>query len=361
MKVALVTESLWGMGGANRVLEHFCEIYSQADIYSIFGNKKSISKKISEHSITFSILNRLPFVRKIYRYTYFLWPFVVENFNLSKYDLVISSSSCVAHGVITDLHTKHICYLHSPMRYAWDLSNLYFKKGNFSFWKRLVIPIFLNYLRIWDVIASQRPNVLISNSNFVKKRVQKYWGREVDFVLNPPVKLFKEVVKKERKNYFVAGAPFEFNKRGDFLLDRAVELKFNLKLIGTGSLFKKFRKKYNKYTNIEFLGYVSEKEKMEIFSNAKGFLMAGIEDFGIFPIEAMSCGTPILVANTGSVSEYILEGQNGLSFKYDNKESFEISMKKFNKKKWDYLKISKTVSRFNEKNFREKFEEIVKE
>ena len=216
MRIALVGEALWSMGGANHVLESLCEIYPQADIYALFGNRKYVSEGIGKHKIRLSFLNSFPFIKRIYRYTYFLWPLAIESFDLSSYDLVISASYSVAHGVLTSVDTKHIAYVHTPMRYAWDLKDMYFNKKNFSFWKRLVIPVFLTYLRTWDVSASRRADVLIANSSFVKKRIEKYWDREVDFVLNPPVNLYKGKVVKQKEKYFVAGAPFEPNKGENF-------------------------------------------------------------------------------------------------------------------------------------------------
>lgn len=355
VKVALVTESLWKMGGANRVLEAFCEMYPNADIYALFGDEKNLSETIQKHNIKYSFLNKIPFVKKIYRYTYFLWPIAIESFDLSSYDLVISSSSSVAHGCITGVNTKHICYLHSQMRYAWDMKDVYFNRKNFGFLKRLVIPIFLNYLRTWDVIASQRSDVLISNSEFVKNRCLKYWDREVDFVLNPPVELYTGEIKEKRKEYFVAGAPFEPNKGGEFLLECAKELDFNLKLIGGGSLLKKFKRKYSGCPNIEFVGWVDEKEKWKVLSNSKGFIMPGVEDFGIFPVEAMSCGTPVLAFKKGGVLESVKDGVTGVFFDEQTIRSFEKGLDIFEGMGWKRGGIVENSKRFSKEKFQKAY------
>ena len=361
-KVAIVTESLWKMAGANRVLEALGEVFPQADIYALFGKEESLSNSLRRHSIYFSFLNRLSFIGKLYRYTFHLWPIAVEHFDLSKYDLVISSTSSVSHGVITQLNCKHIAYVHSPMRYAWDLQSLYFSIVNFGLLKRIFVYFSLFFNRIWDVVAAQRPDILITNSNFVKKRVGKYWDRRVDEVIYPPVNVYRGTINTERKDYFLAGAPFEPNKRGDFLLECASKLGFSIKIIGSGSMKKKLKRKYRKYENIEILDWVSEKDKWDLISNAKGFVVAGIEDYGIFCAEALSAGTPVLAYKAGGSLELVKEYISGLFFDDWKVECFEKALNKFNSKKWDYVNVSKCLNNINTKEeFKKKIKRILVE
>jgi glycosyltransferase involved in cell wall biosynthesis len=347
IKVALVTESLWKMAGSNRVLDIFAEIYPQADIFALFGERKKLSKTLREREIKFTFLNRIPLIKKIYRYTFFLWPIAIENIDLSEYDLIISVSSSVAHGVITPLGSKHVVYLNTPMRYAWDLAPLYKEVVGFGLFKRIVRDFFLTINRTWDVVAARRAEGIIANSKFVSKRVKKYWDREVDAVIYPPSERFSGEIKKEREDYFVAGAPFEPNKRGDFLLECAKELGFNLRLIGGGSMKKRLKRRYRKYPNIEFLNWITEEEKWELLSNAKGFLVGGIEDYGIFSCEAISCGTPILAYNGGGSVEIIKEGRNGLFFNRWDVKEFERVVKEFNETEWKYEDIAKSLDNAN--------------
>jgi len=346
-KVALVTESLWKMAGSNRVLEVFAQMYPHADIYALFGDKNNLSSVFKDRNITFSFLNKFPFIKKFYRYTFHLWPVAIEQFDLTDYDLVISSSSSVAHGVITPLGCKHLVYLHTPMRYAWDLAPLYRGIVKFGFLKRLFKEFFLTINRVWDVIAAQRADIIVANSQFVARRVSKYWDRQVDAVVYPPVKEFEGETILKRKDYFVAGAPFEPNKRGDFLLECAAELGFNLKLIGGGSMKKKLRKKYGGLDNIEFLDWVTEEEKWGLISQAKGFIVAGIEDYGIFCAEAISCGTPVLAYAGGGSLEIVKEGESGIFFKEWEIEEFKKSLKKFEEKDWDYEAIKRSLGEVN--------------
>ena len=360
MKIAIIGEGLWCMGGANRVLKSLGEIYPEADIFVLFGDKKLPSQEFTNHKVHYSFLNKIPFIKKLYRYTYFLWPLAVESFDLSEYDLVISSSYSVAHGAITSLNTKHVAYVHTPMRYAWDLKDVYFSKKNFGILRRWIIHPLLTYLRAWDVAASARADMILANSSFVKKRIEKYWDREVDAVVNPPVDLYRGKIIKQREEYFVVGAPFEPNKYGEFLFDIAVDLDFDLKVIGTGGSYPKLKKKYSRYSQIEFLGRISDDEKYDVLSKAKGYIMPGIEEFGIFPVEALSCGTPVLASNVGGALDYLEEGVNGLFFKFGSKEDFEKKFEIFDKKKWDYIRVSKTSKKFEERIFKETFERFCK-
>lgn len=353
-KVAFVTESLYSMGGANRVLEKFLEIFPNADIYALFGDRKKISKKLNNSKIYFSFLNKFLFIQKTYRYTHFLWPLAIEQFDFSNYDLVISSSSSVAHGAITPIYCKHICYLHSPMRYAWDLKDLYMKETRFGFLKKIIVKCFLNFNRVWDTTACQRPDLIIANSEFVKDRAEKYWGRDIDCVIHPPVDAYKGRLHLEKENYFVSGAPFEPNKGGDLLMYCASIMKFNLKVIGEGSMKKRLERKYKKYKNIQFLGKITDIEKWNVLSKASGYILTGIEDFGIFPVEAMSCGTPVLAYARGGVLETVLDGETGILFKKQELKSFKEGFNKMNRKKWDYKYIQKYSQKFTKTDFKKK-------
>ena len=357
IKVALVTESLWGMGGANRVLDSIAEIYPQADIFALFGDPNEISKSLRKHNIYFSKLNRRAFVKKLYRYTYHLWPLHIEQFDFSNYDLVISSSASVAFGVITPLNCKHIAYIHSPMRYLWDLKNL--DNSKFKNLKQRIVDFFLVFLRVWEVSASDRPDIVIANSKFVSKRISKYWGRTSQYILTPPVQYFEGKIPLKREKYVVAGAPFEFNKKGDFLMKCLNDSGIKLKVIGWGSMAWRLKEKYK---NIEFLGKISESEKWNVLSKASCFVVPGIEDYGIFPIEAMSAGTPVLAFNNGGVVENIKEGINGYCFNNWDRDEFLEKLDMVLDTKWDHEKIARIAREVsNSKDmFKEKFEGIVK-
>jgi glycosyltransferase involved in cell wall biosynthesis len=233
------------------------------------------------------------------------------------------------------------------MRYAWDLTSLYRDIVKFGFLKRVVKEVFLSINRVWDVIAAQRAEKIVANSEFVAKRVSKYWDRQVDGVVYPPFERYEGETVLKRDNYFIAGAPFEPNKRGDFLLECASKLGFNLKIMGGGSMEKKLKRKYKRFKNIEFLDWVSEKEKWILLSNAKGFIVAGIEDYGIFCAEAVSCGTPVLAYAGGGSLEILKEGVSGVLFTKWNVNEFKKALEGFKQKNWDYNLVRESLENVN--------------
>lgn len=362
LKVAIVTDSLLKMAGGSKVLECFAQIFPNADIYTLFApvvhkRKGLLSKDILSHKIYTSKLNSIPFVHKanLYRYTLHRWPTHIERFNLSDYDLVISSSWAVSHGVITSLGSKHFAYIHTPMRYIWDMYGVYFDNK----FPQIVYRVASNFLRIWDVSASRRPDIVISNSNFVSKRIQKYWKRKTNYIVYPPVEKYTGEILKDREEYFVSGAPFEPNKGGEFLLECAKEIGFELMIIGSGGNEKSLKRRYGKYQNIHFLGWVSEEEKWEIFSKAKGYIVPGVEEFGIFPVEAMSCGTPVLAYSEGGTLETVKDTIGGMFFRKRDIGSFREAFDIFCNKKWDYHKVAKSVENINDSNrFKEEIKKI---
>ena len=355
LKTAIVVENLFSIGGANMVNLQFADIFPNADIYALFGSEKFVKKYFPNRRVKFSFLNRFPFIKQLYVFTLHLWPTAIESFDLSNYDLVLSSSHTVAKGCITSQNSKHISYIHTPMRYLWDLKNLYSKY-------RFLRAPFLNYLRIWDVYSSKRPDFLISNSKFVATRCKRYWGRDVDRVIYPPVQLYKgDIVEcKDRGDYFVSGAPFAENKGGEFLISCAKSLGFKLKIVGGGRGCRRLMRLASGFGNIEFLGRVSENEKWDILSHAKGFVASGIEDFGIFPVESISCGTPVLASKCGGYLESIVDTINGVFYAENTLESFKMGFEKLNNGTWNIERMRSTVVKFGKERFIKEVEEFIR-
>ncbi|MCD4811827.1 glycosyltransferase [bacterium] len=354
-KIALVVENLFSMGGANVVNLELANLFPEADIFSLYGSKKFVERYLRDREVRFSFLNRFPFIQKLYTFYLPLWPVAVETFDLSNYDLVISSSHGIAKGCITSQESLHISYIHTPLRYLWDLKDIYSKYG-------LLKAPFLNYLRIWDVMSSSRPDILVSNSKFVAQRCKRYWGRDVERVIYPPVNLYsgKLIEYQDRGNYFVAGAPFAENKGGEFLIECAKELKFNLKVIGEGRGSKRLKRLARGSSNIEFVGRISDSEKYKIMSQASGFLVSGIEDFGIFPVESISCGTPVLALKKGGYMESVVEGVNGGFYTENTVESFREGLERLVSMSWDIGSMVKSVERFSKERFRKEVEDLVR-
>ena len=357
IKVAIVGDHCFGFAGASSVSRCIGQMFSSVDYFFLMGYEQEAKRYFKTERVFFSKLNRLPFLKRYYRYTLFLWPIFIESFDFSEYDLVISNSFSVAHGVIVPVKTKHISYIHTPMRYIWDLYNEYFSRSFVL--KRIIVGMFVNFLRIWDISASERADLLIANSTFVQKRIFKYWRKKCDYLLHPPVKIYEGEIRKKREPYFLSGAPFDENKGGEFLFECAKELGFNLKVIGKGLLYKRFKRMYSGVSNIEFLGRVSEKEKERFFSKAFGFIGAGVEDFGIFPIEALSFGTPVLAYMESGYMDGVVDGVNGVFFKEMTLESFKEAMDRFKKIEWDRGEVSASAKRFSTERFKMELERII--
>lgn len=365
LKVAIFHDWAWAMRGGENCLDVFCEIFPQADLYMIFGDKTKLWPNIQKHKFTFSFLQKFPFIKKYYRYSYFLYPIATESFCFNDYDLVLSTSSGASKGAITPYNVPHISYMFTPTRYAWDQYWEYFRPEHFTLWKRLVIPFFLVFLRVWDQASAQRPDYIIAISEIVKKRIEKYYKRKVDRIIYPPVDMKKAVLSEEKDDYYTAIAPFEPNKGGDLMINVAIKEKLKLVLIGDGSLRKKYEKLAKGYENIIFAGRVNDEEKNKILSKARGFLFCGVEDFGITVLEANACGTPVIAYAKGGAIETVIEGETGTFFYKQDVESLADAIKRSDEY-WKYGKYNVKVMIANaEKYSRDRFikesEEFIKD
>ncbi|HRI05819.1 MAG TPA: glycosyltransferase [Candidatus Dojkabacteria bacterium] len=366
LKVAIVHDWIYKVRGGEKCVETFCKIFPQADFYAMFGDMNTIAEApiIADRKVTFSILNKIPFIKKFYRYTYFLWPMVIENFDLRGYDLVISTSACISKGVITDVNTPHVCYMFTPMRYAWDQSRDYFNPKNFSWWKRMVIPFFLHFIRIWDVTSTARIDYLVPISNFVKKRIIKYYRRTPDPIIFPPVYVDRAKYDNPKQDYYFAIAPFEPNKGGRLMVETAMREGFNLKIMGEGSMKKELEKLSKDHKNIEYLGWLSEDQKWDYLSRAKGFLFCGVEDFGIVPLEAIASGTPVVAYKMGGALDYIREGENGTFFTEQSpdglKEAIDRIEKFYSEGKFNVRSMNEFAKGFSQERFIEEFSAFFK-
>ena len=341
LKIAIVYEWFFRMAGGERCIDGLCEIFPNAELFVMFGNEKDLLPNIKNCKINYSFLQKVPFIKKFYRYTYFLWPSAIESLKFEDYDIVLSVSHCVAKGVIVPENIPHISYIFTPMRYAWDMSYEYFNRKNFSSIKQIAANLFLPYLRFWDYYSSNRPQKIAVISEFAGSRIQKYYKRDYDRIIRPPVDIENAIYSEKLSDYYVAIAPFEPNKYGDVIIDAAKHFGFKLKLIGDGNMRKKLEKSAKGFRNIEFLGRVSDKEKFKILSRAIGFITMGTEDFGIAPVEAQACGIPVIGYNAGGVKETVIDDKTGILLEKRTKESLgkatedleiKMSMKYFDRK-----------------------------
>jgi glycosyltransferase involved in cell wall biosynthesis len=303
MKVALVHDWLTGMRGGEKVLEVFCELFPDAHLYTLLHNEGSLSNTIESMDIRTSFIQKLPLIKKKYRHLLPIFPTAIERFDLRGYDLVLSSSHCVAKGVVTSANTLHICYCFTPMRYIWDLYNLYFGKERAGKFTRLATSLVLNYLRKWDVASSNRVNKFVAISRYIAERIKKNYGRDSDLIY-PPVdcSYFKPVLS--HKDFYLMVSPLAPNKRVDIAVEAFNSIGLPLIVIGSGQEDKKLEKMAGK--NIKLMGWQSDEIVREHYANCKALIFPGVEDFGIVPLEAQACGKPVIAFGEGGALETII-------------------------------------------------------
>ncbi len=302
MKVALIHDWLTGMRGGEKCLEIFCSLYPDADIFTLIHNKGTVSECIEQMKINTSFVQKLPFLNKYRRYLP-LFPSAIEQFDLNEYDLVLSSSHCVAKGVITGPETLHICYCHTPMRYVWDMYNSYFGKGNAGLLSRCAIPFFANYLRSWDVSSSMRVEYFIANSHYVAKRIKKFYNRNAK-VIHPPVDCSVFKIQKNTEDFYLVVSAFAPYKRVDLAIKAFNKLELPLVVIGSGQDEKKLKQIAKK--NITFLGWQADNVIRDYYAKCKALIFPGKEDFGIVPLEVQACGRPVIAYGVGGVCETVI-------------------------------------------------------
>ncbi|MBZ0108742.1 MAG: glycosyltransferase [Candidatus Scalindua rubra] len=303
MKVALVHDWLTGMRGGEKVLEVFCELFPDAHLYTLLHNKGSLSDTIEGMDIRTSFIQKLPLIRKKYRHLLPIFPTAIERFDLRGYDLVLSSSHCVAKGVITGADTLHICYCFTPMRYIWDLYNLYFSKERSGIITRFATSLVLNYLRKWDVASSKRVNKYVAISRYIAERIKKNYGRDSDLIY-PPVDCSYFKPGSANENFYLMVSPLAPNKRVDIAVEAFNAIALPLIVIGSGQEEKKLKKMAGK--NIKLMGWQSDETVREHYVNCKALIFPGVEDFGIVPLEAQACGKPVIAYGKGGALETIV-------------------------------------------------------
>lgn len=356
MRVALIHDYLNQYGGAERVLEAFCEIWPQAPIFTLIYDKARTGAAFEGRKIKTSFLQKTPFVKAHHRPFLMLMPLAVEQFDLSKYELVLSDSASFAKGVITRPKTLHICYCHTPTRYVWDDSHRYVEEFNYPRFIKRFIPPFLNYLRLWDEAAASRPDKYIANSHFVAQRIKKYYQQEAQ-IIYPPVKTKNFYLSQKPGNYFLIVSRFLPYKKIDLAISAFNELGWPLKIIGDGPERRKLKKMAR--PNIEFVGLVNEKTLADYYASSRALIFPQEEDFGISAVEAMSAGRPVIAYRGGGALEIIREGETGLFFEEQTAASLLDVLKRFQPEQFDGQRIQAYVQQFDKEIFKAKIEDFV--
>jgi glycosyltransferase involved in cell wall biosynthesis len=345
IKVALVHDWLTGQRGGEKVLEALAEIFPEAPIYTLVYVRGSQIDEVERKDIRTSFVQKLPFIKKGYRWYLPLFPLAVELFNLQDYDLIVSSSHCVVKGVIPHPDALHISYVHSPVRYAWNQYFSYFAPQKISFFSRLFIPPVIQYLRLWDESSSHRVDHFIANSRNVARRIEKYYRRQAD-VIHPPVdtQFFQPGGAASGKDYFLIVSALVPYKRIDLAIEVFNREGLPLKIVGIGPDYKELKK--NAHSNVQFLGSLAPSDLLRAYQEARALLLPGEEDFGIAALEAQACGVPVIALGRGGALETVISEKTGIFFYELSVENLLGALDKF-----ESFKFNKNTVRANAMNF----------
>jgi glycosyltransferase involved in cell wall biosynthesis len=358
MKIAFVHDYLVQYGGAERVLECLTEMYPYAPIYTILHNEDAMHGVFADKRIYTSYLQNFPFARRWHRIFPLLMPPAIEQFDFSAYDVVVSDSSSYAKGIITRPETLHICYMHTPMRYAWDDCQKYTRDFYFPRLIKKLIPFAMNYIRIWDKVSADRVDVFIANSNFVARRIKKYYHKE-STVIHPPVdtKNFAIIEKNEKQPYFLMVGRLIAYKRHSVAIKAFNEMKMPLKIIGRGPELKRLQKIAG--PTIEFLSRVEDEELKKYYADCQAVIFPQEEDFGIVAIEALSSGKPLIAFRGGDIPEHMEENLMGVFFDQQTPEAVRQAVEKFQTLTFDADYIRSKVLKFDREIFKEKIKAFI--
>lgn len=361
LKIALVHEWLVDHSGSEKVLEQILQVFPQSDLFSMVEFLPEELKYFIQHKpVKTSFIQRLPFAKKKYRNYLPLMPFAVEQFDVSSYDVVISNSHAVAKGVISHSNQLHICYCHSPIRYAWDLYHQYLRESKLDRGlKGFFAKLFLHYIRNWDLSTVNRIDYFIANSNYIAQRIRKVYGREAT-VIHPPVDIESFSFHPQKEDFFLTASRFVPYKKIDLIVESFAQMPDKkLVVIGDGPDFEKVKAKAG--SNVELLGFQPFDTLKHYMQRAQAFIFAADEDFGIIPVEAQACGTPVIAYRQGGVLETVVEGETGFFFNRQNVNEVIRAVQQFEKMKFQLIpeKIRTNAEKFSHDRFRKEFEQFV--
>lgn len=360
MKVAIVHYWLVTMRGGEKVLEELCKLYPQADIYTNVYNPDKVSDVIKSHKVFTTKVNKFPMAKKFYQKYMPFMPKALMELDLTGYDLVISSESGPAKGVVASPNAFHLCYCHTPMRYLWDMYHEYFRKSNplVKFFMKKMIP----GLRQWDVMSSNLVDHFVANSHYVAKRINRYYNRQCDIVY-PPCAIEKYIDNpRNPKDFYLFFGQLVGYKRADLAIEACIKAGKKLVVIGDGK--SKSAAEYKKSGLITFTGRVSDEEVAKYLSEAKALLFPGIEDFGIIPVEANAAGCPVLAYKDGGALDSIKENETGLFFEEQNVDSLVECINRFENCEnifSDRSKFTAHVQQFSNEMFQQRITKLLEE
>ena len=357
MKTALVYDWLVTMGGGEKTLAAIAEAYPAPIHTLVHDPEKLAGTPFQDAEVHTSFLQKLPFAKRGYRNYLPLFPLAIEQFDLSSYDLVISTSHAVAKGVLTHSDQLHLCYCLTPMRYAWDLTHRYLDgvKGL----QKGVVKAALHYLRNWDIGSLRRVDHFASISHYIAQRIKKVYGRDSQ-VIYPPVDVEEIPFCDKKEDYYLAVSRMVPYKRMDLIVEAFSHLPDKkLIVVGDGPEMKKVKAAAK--NNVSILGWQSDEQIRALMSKAKGFLFAAEEDFGIVVVEAQAAGTPVIAFGKGAALETVAPGQTGLFYDKQELASLIAAVQEFEKKEFDPTQIRAHAQKFNRQRFLNEFRHFVEQ
>ena len=347
-RTALIHDWLTGMRGGEKVLEALCELFPGAPVYTLIATPEKISSVIASHELRCSFLQRLPGVERYYRNLLPLYPAAIERCDLSEFDLVISSSHAVAKGVRPAPGALHISYVHTPMRYVWDMFDQYFNAATVGSLKLGLIRLIAARLRRWDVRTCTRVDHFIANSAYVADRNKRHYNRD-STVIHPPVDTNRFRIGREHDGSFLVVSALVPYKRVDIAIEAANELGTPLRIIGDGPEMEKLRAMAG--PGIRFDGWVSDDAIADAYASCKALLFPGEEDFGIVPVEAMASGKPVIAFGRGGATETVQNGRTGMLFEEQTSASLAAAMRSFEVMDFNPDDIRRHAERFDKRVF----------
>lgn len=359
MRIAIIHDWLVTYAGAERILEQIINLFPESDLFSLIdflpSDKRFFIKNKKVHT---SFIQYLPFSKTMYRSYLPLFPTAIETFDLSEYDLIISVSHCVAKGVKVNKTQKHICLCCSPVRYAWDLREQYLAEAELdSGVKKIIANKILDYVKRWDIKTINRVTDYVAISKYISDRIKNNYNRD-SYVIYPPVAIDKFDVCGKKENFYLTASRMVPYKKIPLIAEAFSKMPDKkLIIIGDGPEFEKVKKVAG--SNVELLGYQEDNILKEYMKKAKAFVFAAEEDFGIVPVEAQACGTPVIAYGKGGALETVINGVSGTFFKEQTVKSIISAVNSFEKMSFDPLKVRRNAERFSIDRFKTEFTNFV--
>lgn len=361
MKKALVADWYYVNGGAEKVIHSLNTIWDDFEHFSLIDFLEEEDRNFilagKNKEVKTTYIQKLPTAKSNHRKFLELFPTAIEQLDLSKYDLVVSSSASIAKGVLTHSNQTHISYIHSPMRYAWDLYFEYLNTAKLKGVKGWYAKRVLHKIRMWDVLNTNRVDHLVANSNYIANRIKKIYRREAT-VIYPPVNIDKFLLETNKENYYLTASRMVPYKKMELIVEAFSKMRDKkLVVVGDGPEMKSIKSKASK--NIEIVGHVEFDVLIQYMQKAKAFVYAAEEDFGIVPVEAQACGTPVITFGKGGALETVVKNETGLFFYEQNQTAIIEAIKEFEKQDFSPLIARKNAERFSKQIFESKFENFV--